>query len=213
MLDSGAFSELAANGKWTISAAQYAGEVARFDDEIGNLVQVAPQDWMCEPGMLRKTGHSVAKHQALTVQNYLDLVDLGMTKVFPVLQGWTLPDYHRHIELYADSGVYLDALPLVGIGSVCRRQGEDEISTILHAMATEGLNNLHGFGVKLQGLDKGGCCLRSADSMAWSYAARRRPPLQGCSGHINCANCETYALQWRDKVLALVGRSTCAICH
>jgi hypothetical protein len=36
--------------------------------------------------------------------------------------------------------------------------------------------------------------------MAWSYAARRQPPLPGCTGHKNCANCLSYATRWRAKV-------------
>jgi hypothetical protein len=32
--------------------------------------------------------------------------------------------------------------------------------------------------------------------------ANPRRPLPGCTGHRNCANCLTYALQWRTRVLA-----------
>ena len=39
--------------------------------------------------------------------------------------------------------------------------------------------------------------------MAWSYAARRHPPLPGCeTRHINCANCPRYAYQWHTHVRA-----------
>jgi hypothetical protein len=45
--------------------------------------------------------------------------------------------------------------------------------------------------------------LASADSMAWSFEARRkRIVVPGCTGHINCANCLIWALQWRARVLA-----------
>lgn len=211
MLDSGAFSEIAAHGAWTLSAKDYAHEVKRYGDEVGSLVQVAPQDWMCEPAMVRKTGLSVEGHQLRTVANYLDLLALGVAKVFPVLQGWSMTDYMRHVEMYGRAGVYLDALPVVGIGSVCRRQGEDEISQILHGVARLGVK-LHGFGVKMQGLEKGGCALHSADSMAWSFSARRQAPLPGCKTHINCANCEIYALAWRDRVVGALGDVPCANC-
>ena len=40
--------------------------------------------------------------------------------------------------------------------------------------------------------------------MAWSYAARRQPPLPGCTGHKNCANCLTYATRWRAKVCGVL---------
>lgn len=60
---------------------------------------------------------------------------------------------------------------------------------------------LHGFGVKLGGLERIAGRLASADSMAWSYAARKRPPLPGCTAHRNCANCPKWALLWREEVL------------
>jgi hypothetical protein len=44
--------------------------------------------------------------------------------------------------------------------------------------------------------------------MAWSYTARRQPPLPGCVGHINCANCPRYAYRWRQAVL-----TACATSH
>ena len=94
----------------------------------------------------------------------------------------------------------LAALPRVGLGSVCRRQSTAEIAVIVTELARRGLR-LHGFGVKTGGLHLYGHRLTSADSMAWSYAARRAPALPGCTGHKNCANCLTYATRWRAGVL------------
>ena len=64
----------------------------------------------------------------------------------------------------------------------------------------ERLLRLHGFGVKLTGLESYGDALVSADSMAWSYSARRTHPLHGCT-HKSCANCLRFALRWRDQVV------------
>ena len=72
-LDSGGFTELSMHGRWTVPSAQYAAEVRRFRDEIGGLEWAAPQDWMCEPFITRKTGRTVAEHQRLTVANLLEL--------------------------------------------------------------------------------------------------------------------------------------------
>ncbi len=47
--------------------------------------------------------------------------------------------------------------------------------------------------------------LESADSMAWSYDARRAPALAGCT-HRNCANCLEYALRWRRRVNEVLGQ-------
>lgn len=59
---------------------------------------------------------------------------------------------------------------------------------------------LHGFGFKSTGLAKVGGLLASADSMAWSYAARRSAPMPGHT-HQSCANCLEYALRWRSSLL------------
>jgi hypothetical protein len=60
---------------------------------------------------------------------------------------------------------------------------------------------LHGFGVKTRGLDLYGPRLASADSLAWSFQARRSPALSGCTGHRNCANCLAYAIGYRQRLL------------
>jgi hypothetical protein len=93
-LDSGGFTELSLHGRWQTSAAEYVAAVRRYRDEIGGLEWAAPQDWMCEPFMLVKTGLTVAEHQARTVANYLELHSLAPELPFvPVLQGWSLGDY------------------------------------------------------------------------------------------------------------------------
>ena len=152
--------------------------------------------------MIARTGLCVPEHQHRTVANYLALRQLAPGLPFiPVVQGWRLADYLACVDLYASAGVDLAALPLVGLGSVCRRQSTAEIAVIVTALAGLGLR-LHGFGVKTGGLHLYGHLLASADSMAWSYAARRAPALPGCTGHRNCANCLTYATAWRARILA-----------
>lgn len=209
-LDSGGFSELQLYGRWTVKPAQYAAEVRRFRDEVGGLDWAAPQDWMCEPAVLEGgswngvtfagTGLTVEEHQRRTVENYRELVALAPDLPFvPVLQGWEVPDYLRHVEMYDRAGVDLRSLPTVGVGSVCRRQHTDEAAALLFALSSLGLRT-HGFGLKLQGLQKSANLLVSADSMAWSSTARRRPPLPGCT-HKTCANCLKFALRWRQSVL------------
>jgi hypothetical protein len=201
-LDSGGFKELDLHGRWTISPRQYAEEVARLAAEVGQLAWAAPQDWMCEPFMLARTDRSVADHQAATVDNYCTLRQLAPALPFiPVVQGWRLRDYLACIDRYAANGVDLSAVPLVGLGSVCRRQATGQIGAIAAELVAAGLR-LHGFGVKQHGLARYADQLASADSLAWSYAARRRPPLPGCTSHRNCANCPRYALAWRAQVIA-----------
>jgi hypothetical protein len=102
----------------------------------------------------------------------------------------------------------LTAEPLVGVGSICRRQGTAEAGRILTARRIRGLTRLHGFGFKILGLADHADLLTSADSMAWSDTARKlkRPAFPGCVGvHKNCANCIVYAMRWRSTVLAAAG--------
>lgn len=199
-LDSGGFSELSLRGGWTVSAQQYVAEARRYRDEIGRMTWCAPQDWMCEPMIVAKTGLTVAEHQRRTVENYLDLRELAPELPWaPVLQGWLLSDYLDHIEQYARRGVNLAALPLVGLGSVCRRQATALAETLIRQLHAGGLK-LHGFGFKTLGLRRVAKFLASADSMAWSFDARRAKPIAG-HAHKNCANCPGWALAWRDRLL------------
>lgn len=199
-VDSGGFSELSMFGGWKTSPAEYVTAVREYA-RIGNLEWAAPQDWMCEPVMLAKTGLSVEEHQRRTVANFLELKRLDDYMPFvPVLQGWRLSDYERCARMYADAGVDLAAEPLVGLGSVCRRQATSEIGELVECFAERGLR-LHGFGVKQSGWRRYGHLLRSADSMAWSFDARRSPAIAGHL-HRNCANCPAWALQWRERMLA-----------
>lgn len=67
---------------------------------------------------------------------------------------------------------------------------------MLNTVATLGIR-IHAFGVKLDGLRAYGGKIASADSMTWSFIARRRPiKLPGCT-HQTCANCFTWAHEWR----------------
>jgi hypothetical protein len=209
-LDSGGFTELARYGSWDHgpTPALYAHRVRRYRDEVGHLAWAAPQDWMCEPAILAKTGLTVAAHQDRTVANYLRLRDLDPDlPIVPVVQGWRVGDYLRCVDRYAAHGIDLTRVGLVGVGSVCRRQSTVEVQEILTALHEVGLTRLHGFGVKTLGLARYADLLSSADSMAWSRQARHRPPLPGCR-HRTCANCHRYALRWRSGVLATLDQAT-----
>lgn len=199
-LDSGGFTELSMHGRWTTTPGTYVQAVRHYRDEIGGLDWAAPQDWMCEPIMLAKTGLTVADHQARTVASVLELRALAPDLPFvPVVQGWRLDDYLACVDRYAAAGIDLTTEPTVGLGSVCRRQSTTEIADICTALASRGIR-LHGFGVKTLGLTAYARHLVSADSLAWSYNARRNPPMTG-HPHRSCANCLPWALRWRDRVL------------
>jgi hypothetical protein len=213
-LDSGGFMMLKKHGRWTITPAEYVARVRRYRDDIGRLMWCAPQDWMCEPQIICGgrvgpdyyvgTHLSVQEHQHRTIDNLAQLREMAPDLPFiPVLQGYTLPEYERCADLYAAAGIDLTAEPLVGLGSVCRRQATREVHTIVTALHARGITRLHGFGVKTLGLARYGHLLTSADSLAWSLDARRlRRPSPWCTGHRtakNCASCLPYALAWRTR--------------
>ncbi|QKV94007.1 hypothetical protein HUT19_21455 [Streptomyces sp. NA02950] len=209
-VDSGGFSELQRHGCWTRSERQYVDDLRRIWECVGPFDWAAPQDWMCEPIMIHGgtvggqhfvgTHLSIAEHQRRTVANYLELRELAPDlPIVPVLQGWELPAYERCVALYERAGVDLAKEPTVGLGSVCRRQATREAVAIVTTLAGYGIR-LHGFGFKTIGLERVGHLMASADSAAWSYHARRRPPMLGHT-HRNCANCLPYALRWRTRVL------------
>jgi hypothetical protein len=200
-LDSGGFTELSIHGKWETTPSEYVDDVSAFAERIGNLDFAAPQDWMCEPHMLAKTGKTVEEHQHLTVENFLELRRQAPSlPIVPALQGWKIDDYARCRQLYASAGVDLAAEPRVALGSVCRRQSTSEIGAIVASLSDL---KLHGLGVKSAGLGLYGHHLASADSLAWSFGARRSDPLPGHQiRHKNCANCVTYAMRWRDQLLS-----------
>jgi len=153
--------------------------------------------------MLARTGLTITEHQHRTVDNLLQLRQLwpaecGRCPFVPVLQGWTAQDYQQCAQLYEAAGVRLAEEPIVGLGSVCRRQHTSQIEHLVHALARLGVA-LHGFGVKTTGLTRYGRLLTSADSLAWSYAGRRTP---GCTpSHRNEANCQRFALAWHHRIL------------
>jgi hypothetical protein len=230
--DSGGFTHLKKNGRWTISAEQYIADNRRWDSELGPAEWIAPRDWMCEPWVIYgKNEHldpshrdyfhgtrearglgpfddeqdldtAVAIHQRYTVDDYLELASLAPDlPIIPVLQGWTLEQYQRCADMYAVAGVDLAAQPVVGLGSVCRRQATDEIEMIVRHFARQGLK-LHGFGVKTKGLGAYSDDLVSADSMTWSDVARKEKIRLSGHTHKNCANCPSWALEWRTRVLS-----------
>ena len=201
-VDSGGFSELSMFGGWKTKPQEYIDGLKRLQ-RLGLKIEWASQmDWMCEPFMLEKTGLTIEEHQRLTVDNLNELRSLDDSIHFiPVLQGQSLQDYFNHFEMFEEAGFQLRNEPLVGVGSVCRRQNTSEIGHLFKCLHAKGLK-LHGFGVKKQGIESYGEYLLSCDSMAWSFGARYSPKGSNCTSKAkNCANCLHYALEWREKVI------------
>jgi hypothetical protein len=174
ILDSGAFSTIATHGGYPEPVSVYAAQI-RHLRVSGNLLAAVAQDYMCEPWMLEKTGLTIADHQRLTIERYHALLSFETgVYIMPVLQGYAPTDYVTHIRAY---GARLAHGAWVGVGSVCKRNSDPAaIENVLLAIKLERPDlRLHGFGLKLTALRSGLVrdLLFSADSMAWSFAARR----------------------------------------
>ncbi len=123
------------------------------------------------------TGLDVATHQRLTIERYgrIRAAVPPHIHVMPVLQGYQPEEYLTHLEQYGDR---LTFGMWVGVGSVCKRNGDPAaIEAVLGAIKKARPDlRLHGFGLKLTALSSKRVCqwLWSADSLAWSFAARRQ---------------------------------------
>lgn len=193
IMDSGAFTEISTHGQYRRSVEEYAAQIRRWKGN-GNLLTAVAQDWMCEPWIVAKTGLSVAEHQRLTVERYDALLACDPSVyIMPVLQGYEPQDYVSHLRQY---GERLVPGAWVGVGSVCKRNGDPRsIAGVLLAIRRERPDlRLHGFGLKTTALGSGliRAMLYSADSMAWSFAARR----EGRN-----ANAWTEARDWAANVV------------
>ncbi|WP_455709622.1 deazapurine DNA modification protein DpdA family protein [Micromonospora sediminicola] len=212
-VDSGGFTELQLLGGWKTTAVMYVAFLRKVWAQCGPFDFAAPQDWMCEdivikggqagPLRFKGTGLSVRIHQELTTGNLLELRGLAPElPIIPVVQGQRVQDYIRHVHMYADAGIDLTREPLVGVGSVCRRQHMDEAIEIMQALRDLGIPRLHGFGFKIEGLRACWNLLHTADSMAWSFDGRhagpcQHPPYATGKQPQSEANCLSYALEWR----------------
>lgn len=174
MLDSGAFTEITTHGGYRYGVEAYAEQIRRWK-RCGRLLSATTQDYMTEPFVLRITGKTVAEHQALTIERYDALLaqDTGVY-ILPVLQGYRPAEYVDHVRQY---GQRLGPDSWVGVGSVCKRNADrGAIERVLNAIKSERPDlRLHGFGLKTTALESSMVreLLWSADSMAWSFAARK----------------------------------------
>jgi len=207
ILDSGAFSEIKNHGRFRNSAQNYADLINHFR-QFGNLEMAVSQDYMCEPAMLERTGLTVKDHQKLTIERYDALIKLTDVLIMPVLQGYEPKEYAEHLDMYGDRLKYGMR---VGVGSVCKRNGDPkQIIAVLEAIKAKRPDlKLHGFGIKITALSDAYIIsmLYSADSMAWSMSARRNG---------RNANALTEAIAWQkhlETVKGTKGRQLSLMCE
>jgi hypothetical protein len=177
LIDSGAFTEISRHGKYRYAVADYAMQLHRLHSQgVVEIDAAVAQDYMCEQFILEKTGLTIADHQRLTIERYDELRGYNLPfHIMPVLQGYDPADYARHIHMY---GKRLCFGLWVGVGSVCKRNAKPaQVYAVLAAIRNERPDlRLHGFGIKKTALADASVrsMLATADSMAWSFAARRQ---------------------------------------
>jgi hypothetical protein len=178
IMDSGAFTEISTHGRYRFGVEDYAAEIRRWaTNGSGNLLAAVSQDWMCEPWIVERTQLTVQRHQELTIERFdaLRALDTAGVFIMPVLQGYAPSDYVRHLQMY---GERLGRGMWVGVGSVCKRNGDPRsVAAVLHAIKAERPDLLlHGFGLKTTALAHPyvRSLLHTADSMAWSFSARKQ---------------------------------------
>lgn len=193
IMDSGAFTEVALHGGYRSTVEDYAAQIRKWAGN-GRLLAAVAQDFMCEPWVLQKVGATVREHQLATVERFdaLKACDVAGVYIMPVLQGYDPADYVEHLR---DYGGRLPMGAWVGVGSVCKRNGDKRaIEAVLVAIKRARPDlRLHGFGLKTTALQSSVvvALLETADSMAWSFAARK----QGRG-----ANDPAEAVAWGAKV-------------
>lgn len=177
IMDSGAFTTIATHGGYPLPVESYAADIRAIcgRQEHGHLLAAVAQDYMCEAWMLEKTGLTVPDHQRLTIERYDALLACHHgVYIMPVLQGYAPADYVAHVRQY---GARLALGAWAGVGSICKRNGDPAaIWRVLNAIKTERPDLLlHGFGLKQTALKSWLIrdMLETADSMAWSFAARK----------------------------------------
>jgi hypothetical protein len=204
IMDSGAFTEISINGKYTFTPQEYLHYIELHQPKI-----FFNKDFMCEPSILKKTGMTVKQHQEKTIDNQIKIMNLlenyNINSVFAgCIQGWEISDYLNHIDMLKQGGLITSKM---GVGSVCRRNSKSQILEILQAVKQELPNTkLHGFGIKTDILKEPLVYkyLDSCDSMAWSFAGRKiksKPcPVCEYTDAKNCANCYRFMLKWYKRL-------------
>lgn len=174
ILDSGAYSEVSEHGGFRASVEDYAARIRRWS-QCGNMLAAVAQDFMCEQHVLARTGLTIPDHQRMTIERYDALLacDTAGAYIMPVLQGYAPSEYVAHVGQYGDR---LELGAWVGVGSVCKRNGDRRaIEEVLFSIRRARPDlRLHGFGLKKTALSSRLVwdLLHTADSMAWSKHAR-----------------------------------------
>jgi hypothetical protein len=129
-VDGAGFSQVFKHGRWLWGPDEHEKRMSAVESGLGaeNVDGYFTQDWMCEPVIIQGghgahgTGLSVEEHQRRTVQSGVDLERINpRRKWVHTVQGYTLAEYERCIQMYFDVGIDLMQRETVAFGSMCKR--------------------------------------------------------------------------------------------
>lgn len=175
-LDSGAFTILSHYKDYPETVEEFCEAVLHIAN-LCNVEAVSSQDFLCDPHFVTLTGLSVIEHQRRTIERFdaIRAILPPEITVVPVLQGYDPCEYLEHLAAY---GSRLTLGMRVGIGSLCRRSAKPKLIEQILVPIFDARPDLqyHGYALKTRSLSSSiiQCILHSADSMSWSYAARRK---------------------------------------
>ncbi len=149
-LDMGGFTALNRWGDYPFTIGNALNLVALIAPNFYSTL-----DYPCEPDIARKAvlQTNVERIEA-TVQNAVEMACweclVPSATMVPVIQGYTLEEYCRCIDLYAAKGL---VRPYMAVGSMCRQLSNQELHALIpgiYAYACKaGCEYLHFFGLKL----------------------------------------------------------------
>lgn len=146
----GGFSLLNKFGDYPFTVGNALNLVARLSPDW-----YASMDYPCEPEISRRLGLlenmdriRATVDMAFRMDALKDLVP--GSELVPVIQGYTLQEYKRCVDLYEGLGL---VKPYMAVGSMCKRRSSgdlhDLIPKIFNHARSAGCEKLHFFGLKL----------------------------------------------------------------
>lgn len=145
-LDCGGFTMLNRCGTYPFTTVNFMNLVAFLRPDY-----YVPLDYPCEPGISRQLGLMTNEQRIeKTVENAVEMVHweghVG-GRMLPVIQGYTLGEYKRCIDLHVQAGTMRDYM---AVGSMCRRIEDSELHKLIVGISEYvGVSKLHFFGLKL----------------------------------------------------------------
>lgn len=149
------------------------------DPDRVNIERFALRDWPVEPQVRDELDLTVEELQQKTLEDHIRVLDAVEhdsrvdAQPVAVLQGWEPDDYLRCLDMFRDHGLVTD---VIGLGSVCRRGGLDDIQDVAHRVRRNlpPRVDLHGFGLKQTAVEQPQALtvFDSVDSAAWENRLR-----------------------------------------